>query len=91
MSKTKQKQALNQIEDGVIGVGIQKENIKNPSIQNKAKSKKVAVFSLKNLYWDEVGRLLKGYNILNEEQAEKWLTIKHTRLATPEEIAGEFR
>lgn len=85
------KQALGQIQDGVMGVGIQKENIKTPIIKNTAKSDKVAVYSSKNLYWSEVGRLIKGYNIVTEEQAAKWLTMKYTRIASPEEIAGVYR
>jgi hypothetical protein len=33
----------------------------------------------------------QGYNIVTKEQADKWLTRDHTRLATPEEVAKEFK
>ena len=92
MSKTnsKPKQALGNIQDGVMGVGIQEETAKKTPKQKSVKKKTVAIYSTKNLYWDEVGRISKGYNLVTEEQAEKWLTLGHTRIATPEEIAGAY-
>lgn len=84
------KQALGQIADGVMGVGISDDEPKVSSKTQKKNAKKVAVYSSKNLFWSEVGRLLKGYNIVTEEQAEKWLTNKNTRMATPEEVAGAY-
>ena len=50
----------------------------------------VAIYSTKNVVWEGVGKVSKGYNIVTKAQAEKWLTIKHVRLATPEEVAQEF-
>jgi hypothetical protein len=37
-----------------------------------------------------VGKVYRGYNIVTKEQADKWLTRDHIRLATPEEVAQEF-
>ena len=51
---------------------------------------KVAVHSTRNVFWDGVGRVKTGYNIMTREKAEVWLTRNHTRLATPEEVAREF-
>jgi uncharacterized protein (UPF0332 family) len=31
-----------------------------------------------------------GYNIVEKDAAEKWLTRSHIRTATPEEVAREF-
>jgi hypothetical protein len=50
----------------------------------------VALFSTKNVNWENVGKLEKGYNIVKKAEAEKWLTRGHVRLATPEELAREY-
>lgn len=47
---------------------------------------KVALHSTSNVRWPEVGSLYKGYNIVTKDQADKWLTRSHVRLATPEEV-----
>ena len=47
---------------------------------------KVAIYSTKNVRWEEVGTLYRGYNIVTKEQADKWLTRSHVRVATPEEV-----
>jgi hypothetical protein len=50
----------------------------------------VALFSTKNVTWSEVGKVYRGYNIVEKDAAEKWLTRSHIRIATPEEVAKEF-
>jgi hypothetical protein len=50
----------------------------------------VALFSTKNVNWENVGKLEKGYNIVKKAEAERWLTRSHVRLATPEELAREY-
>jgi hypothetical protein len=50
----------------------------------------VALFSTKNVNWENVGKLEKGYNIVKKAEAERWLTRGHVRLATPEELAREY-
>jgi hypothetical protein len=52
---------------------------------------KVVVFSSRNIHWQEVGQLNKGFNIVKKEAAEKWLTRKGAvRQATPEELAKHY-
>jgi hypothetical protein len=53
-------------------------------------SGKVALHSTRSVRWEEVGNLNRGYNIVTEKQAEKWLTRSHVRIATPEEIQKAF-
>ena len=62
-----------------------------PKIQETKNEKKVAIFSSKNVNWEGVGQVSRGYNILFEEEANKWLTRSHVRLATPKEVAEEFK
>ena len=52
----------------------------------KISSEKVAVFSEKNAYWEGLGRLSRGHNIVSREDSEKWLTLGYVREATPDEI-----
>lgn len=56
----------------------------------KTKEETIAIHSTRNVTWQGVGKVYIGYNIVTKEQADKWLTRNHTRLATPEEIAQEF-
>jgi hypothetical protein len=51
---------------------------------------KVALHSDKNMHWNGIGRISKGYNIVTKEAAEKWLTRKGIRQATPEEVASYY-
>ena len=51
---------------------------------------KVAVYSTRNVSWDGVGTINRGYNVMTKAKAEKWLTRDHARLATPEEVAKEY-
>lgn len=62
-----------------------------PEAKNIDKPKeKVALFSNGNLYWNGVGALEKGYNIVTKEASVQWLTRKSVRLATPEEVAKHY-
>lgn len=81
------------IETGAIGVT--KTPTKKKTTTKKAAPKTerkvtVAVYSTKNVVWENVGKIAKGYNILPKAEAEKWLTRSHVREATPEEIAREY-
>lgn len=58
--------------------------------KNSSKEK-VAVFSIRNLFWNGVGELNSGYTILPKEESEKWLSHKAVRLATPEEVAKHYK
>ena len=59
-------------------------------VQKKEDPEKVALWSAKNIRWSIVGELSKGYNIVTKEAAEKWLTQRGIRLATPEEVATYY-
>lgn len=50
----------------------------------------VALYSDKNLFWNEVGSLTIGYSIVSAENSERWLQHKSVRLATPEEVAKAY-
>ena len=84
-------QALGSVEDGVIGATTAP---KAPERKKKGKSTEVketvALYSTKNVTWSEVGKVYRGYNIVEKDAAEKWLTRSHIRIATPEEVAKEF-
>jgi hypothetical protein len=56
----------------------------------KPPEEKTAVYSLRNLTWNGVGALVKGYNIVTVEEAEKWITNKSVRSATPEEVKRAY-
>jgi len=53
-------------------------------------SEKVALHSTKSVRWEEVGAISRGYNIVTKAQADKWLTRKHVRIASPEEVQKAF-
>jgi hypothetical protein len=76
--------------NGAIGSpGAQRQD--TPKIVAEPKKKEtVAVYSSRNVMWEGVGEVKRGYNFLTPVQAEKWLTRVHTRLATPQEIKEAF-
>lgn len=65
-----------------------KENFKEE--KKKKSPATTAVYSTRSLYWSSVGELNTGYNIVNEEDAQKWLTHKAVRIATPDEVAKHY-
>lgn len=77
------------VENGVIGTGKVAKKTK-AAAKAEVKVEKVAVHSTKNVTWSGVGKVYRGYNLVTPEQAEKWLTRSHIRVATPEEVAKEF-
>lgn len=64
----------------------EKTNVK----EEKDSKDKVALWSEKNVRWSDVGALSKGYNIVTEEAAAKWLSKNGIRKATPEEVATYY-
>ena len=53
---------------------------------------KVAIYSTSNVRWEEAnGAVYKGVNIVTKDQADKWLTRAHVRLATTEEVQKVVR
>lgn len=90
-SKTKANQALGPIADGVMGIATLPEIEEVVEDIKPVKSvEKVALHSTKNVLWDDLGELKKGYNIVPPSAAERWLTRDHVRPATPEEVAKEY-
>lgn len=71
-----------------------KENTK-PVEKEKAKVEekptKIAVYSSGNIYHPSLGRIEKGYSVLDPEVANAWMNIsKKIRKATPEEVAMAY-
>lgn len=84
-------QALGSVAEGVIGATTApKAPEKKKASKAPAKKDTVALYSTKNVTWSEVGKVYRGYNIVDKDAAEKWLTRSHIRVATPEEVAKEF-
>jgi hypothetical protein len=84
-------QALGAVAEGVIGAttaAISSPRKKNSKPEEKKET--VAIHSTKNVTWSEVGKVYRGYNIVEKDAADKWLTRSHIRMATPEEVAKEF-
>lgn len=81
---------LTSIAGGVIGTGTVKPKQKPAKVASKTSDDKVAIHSTKNVTWSGVGKVYRGYNIVTQEVANKWLTRDHIRPATPEEVAQEF-
>lgn len=50
----------------------------------------VAIYSDKSLFWNGLGELKKGYNIVTKEESEKWITHKAVRIAEPSEVASYY-
>lgn len=84
-------QGIGSVVNGVIGVTETPRKVNKPAPSAPKKAEKtVAIYSTKNVSWSPVGKVYRGYNIVTPDQAEKWLTRSHIRLATPEEVAKEF-
>jgi hypothetical protein len=87
------KQAIGPVADGVFGT-TKADKVQKKSVSNKSKKPKsettVALHSTKNVFWPEVGKISYGYNIVEKDVADKWLTRSHIRIATPEELVREF-
>ena len=86
-SGSTEKPALAPVADGVIGSGTTKVTKKpTPKTASKPKTDKVALFSERNMVWQGLGKIVKGYNFVEKDAAPQWLTLDGVREATPEEI-----
>lgn len=84
-------QALGSVAAGVIGATTApKAPERKKNAKAAPKKETVALYSTKNVTWSEVGKVYRGYNIVDKDAAAKWLTRSHIRTATPEEVAREF-
>jgi hypothetical protein len=85
-------QHLGSVKNGVMGT----TSVPKPEPRSFEKAKpedseeKVAIHSSKNVAWQGVGKVSRGYNIVTKEIADQWLTRSHVRLATPEEVKKAF-
>lgn len=77
-------------EKGVMSSGKTNTEKSKPKAVKPKEEKKVAVYSTRNVRWYEVGKVVKGYNILPESEAKRWLERDHIRLVDPEEIKREL-
>jgi len=82
---------------GIVGDGAMGSTTVPATPKPKAAAKKavvkedtVAIHSTRNVTWSGVGKVYSGYNIVTKDQADKWLTRSHVRLATPQEVAQGF-
>ena len=83
-------QGVGPVANGAIGVTSSVPEPKKTSSKPSKKKDTVALFSTKNVTWNGVGKVYRGYNIVDADAAEKWKTRDHIRVATPEEVAKEF-
>lgn len=63
---------------------------KKEEVKKEQSGEKVALFSDRNLNWNGVGSLQKGYNVVTKEASEKWLQHKAVREASPKEVANYY-
>jgi len=83
------KSAMSLNENGVLISGkAEKDNKKEPAPAKKTED--VAIYSSKNVTWQGVGSVSKGYNIVSKAEAAKWQGRSHIRPATPEEVAAHY-
>jgi hypothetical protein len=85
----KKKSSTTSIKDNVFS-SSKVEKVNSEQTPKKAEIEKLAIHSTKNAYWDGIGEVRKGYNIVRKDRAEKWLTKSYIREATPEEVAKGF-
>lgn len=78
------------VSDDIIGSNISKDEVRKTETKPTEGKFTVAIHSTKNVIWESVGKVEKGYNIVKKAEADKWLTRDHIRLATPEEVAREY-
>ena len=84
------KPALRPVANGVLGSSNadKKDVVVEPTVEDQ---ELVAIYSAKNVSWIGIGKIKTGYNIVKKTQADHWLTKKYVRIATPEEVAKEFK
>lgn len=80
-------------ENGAVGsraadAALTKRNVQETNEDSSLE--KAAVWSNKNIRWNGVGTLSKGYNIVTKEAAAMWLKKEGIREATPEEVATHY-
>lgn len=88
--KPQSSSAMNK-DNAIISKGAERITVKKEVMPKQEEEvEKVAIYSEKNMRWGLLGTLNIGYNIVNKEEAEKWLTLKAVREATPQEVATYY-
>jgi hypothetical protein len=82
--------AIALISGGVIGVGTASAKPKVKVKKEETKLTTVAIFSSRNINWQGVGSIVKGYNFVSEEASNTWLTRSAVRIASPDEIKANL-
>jgi hypothetical protein len=76
--------------DAIGSTTVKKTPKPAPVKKEEPAEETVAIFSTKNVSWQGVGKVTRGFNIVSKDAAESWLTRNHVRLVTPEELAGAY-
>ena len=77
--------------NGAIGSpGASRKDPVKAISEPKTKKETVALYSTRNVFWEGVGEVKRGYHLVTPEQAKFWEKRIHIRLATPEEIKEAF-
>lgn len=86
--KPTEKPAIAPVANGVIGSGTSTPKKVAPKVAATANDKvqKVAIFSSRNIVWQGVGKIVKGYNFVDALEADKWLTLDNVRKVDPQEV-----
>lgn len=58
--------------------------------KKKLKGDEVVIFSQRNIYFPEIGKISTGFNIVSKQNSEVYLTHKSVRQATAEELAQHY-
>ncbi len=86
--------ALAPVGDGAIGSAkVTKAPKPAPVAKTKkaaVKEDKVAIYSERNVTWEGVGKIYRGFNSVSKDASEKWTSRSYVRLATPAEVAKEY-
>ena len=82
--------AISSINNGIIGVGTTSATPKARVKGENSKPSIVAIFSSRNINWQGVGSIVKGYNFVSEEAYKSWITRSAVRIASPEEIKANL-
>jgi hypothetical protein len=90
VTKEEPKSSIVNLKSGAIGSGSADRPAKKSNQKAESKAETVAIHSTRNVTWNEVGKVYRGYNIVSKTASDRWLTRDHVRLATPEEVAREF-
>jgi len=66
------------------------KTVPKPEVKPQDDPSKVAIYAPRNLAWNGVGKLTQGFNFVTKEEANKWLTLRSVREASPEEVASHY-